>query len=69
MMGIVTGLILSFSTTPRPSRMWRNWQTRRLQVPVPLWEWRFDSSHPHYTRTEQSHRKNCHCELAPVGAR
>ncbi len=29
-------------------RMWRNWQTRRLQVPVGLGSWRFDSSHPHY---------------------
>jgi hypothetical protein len=28
-------------------RMWRNWQTRRLQVPVGFGPWRFDSSHPH----------------------
>ncbi len=32
-----------------PLRMWRNWQTRRLQVPVPFGAWRFDSSHPHWT--------------------
>ena len=40
--------------TPRPEsliiklrpRMWRNWQTRRLQVPVGFGPWRFDSSHP-----------------------
>ena len=29
-------------------RMWRNWQTRRLQEPVGSTPWRFDSSHPHY---------------------
>ena len=29
-------------------RMWRNWQTRRLQVPVGFGPWRFDSSHPHF---------------------
>ncbi len=28
---------------PRP---WRNWQTRRLQVPVSVRTWRFDSSRP-----------------------
>jgi hypothetical protein len=28
-------------------RMWRNWQTHRLQVPAGLGPWRFDSSHPH----------------------
>ena len=27
--------------------MWRNWQTRRLQVPVGLRPCRFDSYHPH----------------------
>ena len=27
--------------------MWRNWQTRRLQVPVSFRTWRFESSHPH----------------------
>ena len=30
------------------TRMWRNWQTHRLQVPAGLCPWRFDSSHPHY---------------------
>ena len=40
------------SSSPRrrgwePLRMWRNWQTRRLQVPVSFGSWRFDSSHPH----------------------
>ncbi len=29
------------------SRAWRNWQTRRIQVPVLAREWRFDSSRPH----------------------
>ena len=29
-------------------RMWRNWQTHRLQVPAGFGPWRFDSSHPHY---------------------
>ena len=33
------------------SRMWRNWQTRRLQVPVGLRPCRFDSYHPHWSRT------------------
>jgi hypothetical protein len=31
---------------PQTKRMWRNWQTRRLQEPVGLYPWRFDSSHP-----------------------
>ncbi len=43
--------------TPRPEsliiifcpRMWRNWQTRRLQVPVGFGPWRFDSSHPQFS--------------------
>jgi hypothetical protein len=30
----------------KSKRMWRNWQTRRLQEPVGLNPWRFDSSHP-----------------------
>ena len=28
------------------ARMWRNWQTRWLQVPVGATPWRFESSHP-----------------------
>jgi hypothetical protein len=32
---------------PGRTRVWRNWQTRRLQVAVPVREWRFESSHPH----------------------
>jgi hypothetical protein len=28
-------------------RMWRNWQTRMIQVHVPEMAWRFKSSHPH----------------------
>ena len=28
-------------------RMWRNWQTRMIQVHVPAMAWRFKSSHPH----------------------
>ena len=28
--------------------MWRNWQTRWLQVPVGETPWRFESSHPHF---------------------
>ena len=31
------------------TRMWRNWQTRRLQVPVSFGRWRFDSSRPHFS--------------------
>jgi hypothetical protein len=27
--------------------MWRNWQTRMIQVHVPEMAWRFKSSHPH----------------------
>jgi hypothetical protein len=27
--------------------MWRNWQTRGVQVAVSLRSWRFESSHPH----------------------
>ncbi len=30
------------------TRMWRNWQTRRLQEPVGSTPWRFDSSHPQF---------------------
>ena len=33
-------------------RMWRNWQTRWLQVPVLVREWRFESSHPQITHTK-----------------
>jgi hypothetical protein len=29
--------------------MWRNWQTRWVQVSVLAREWRFKSSHPHHT--------------------
>ena len=29
-------------------RMWRNWQTRMVQVHVPARVWRFKSSHPHH---------------------
>ena len=29
-------------------RMWRNWQTRMVQVHVLAREWRFKSSHPHH---------------------
>ena len=32
-------------------RLWRNWQTRRLQVPVSLGMWRFESSQPHEPST------------------
>lgn len=32
-----------FGFTERP---WRNWQTRRLQVPVSARTWRFESSRP-----------------------
>ena len=28
-------------------RMWRNWQTRGVQVAVGATPWRFESSHPH----------------------
>ena len=32
-------------------RIWRNWQTRWFQVPVPAREWRFKSSYPHHKLT------------------
>ena len=32
---------------PSNVRMWRNWQTRMVQVHVPARVWRFKSSHPH----------------------
>jgi hypothetical protein len=38
---------LKNSILPLLPRMWRNWQTRRLQVPVGATSWRFKSSHPH----------------------
>src|SRR5215217_2216907 len=31
----------------RRRRLWRNWYTRRLQVPVGATPWRFESSQPH----------------------
>ncbi len=43
---LLTNLPKSLIITYYP-RMWRNWQTRRLQVPVGFGPWRFDSSHPH----------------------
>ena len=55
---IDTGLIRRNWLRPVPSRMWRNWQTRRLQVPVPFGEWRFDSSHPHYIPARSVFAKN-----------
>ncbi len=52
--------------------MWRNWQTRRLQVPVPFGAWRFDSSHPHYVRIAQilsnsQQKKRAYTELISTG--
>ena len=38
---------MRFVRIARSTRMWRNWQTRRLQEPVSARTWRFDSSHPH----------------------
>ena len=38
-----------------PLRMWRNWQTRWLQVPVGATPWRFESSHPQLA----PHRNTC----------
>ena len=35
-------------------RAWRNWQTRRIQVPVAVRSWRFDSSRPHSLSRDQS---------------
>lgn len=32
----------------RSPRMWRNWQTRKVQVLVGATPWRFDSSHPQF---------------------
>ena len=33
-----------------PRRLWRNWQTRGVQVAVSLRSWRFESSQPHWSR-------------------
>ena len=38
------------SSVKEHMRMWRNWQTRWLQVPVGATPWRFKSSHPHLHR-------------------
>src|SRR4051794_4038103 len=35
--------------------MWRNWQTRGVQVAVSLRSWRFESSHPHQTSRLRTH--------------
>src|SRR3954468_3834644 len=32
-------------------RMWRNWQTRGVQVAVGATPWRFEPSHPHWVTT------------------
>jgi hypothetical protein len=42
-----TGAILENSFGPLAVRMWRNWQTRMIQVHVFERTWRFKSSHPH----------------------
>jgi hypothetical protein len=38
------------ATIPAFPRMWRNWQTRKIQVLVPARAWRFNSSHPQIQR-------------------
>src|SRR5436305_1160990 len=42
--------------------MWRNWQTRGVQVAVGLCPWRFESSHPH---DETAARKAAFVVLGP----
>lgn len=41
----------AFSADGRPDRVlmrvWWNWETRRLQVPVPAREWGFEALHAH----------------------
>ena len=32
----------------RQMRAWRNWQTRMVEGHVPVREWRFESSRPHF---------------------
>ncbi len=39
-------------------RMWRNWQTRMVQVHVLAREWRFKSSHPHQATCEGLYANN-----------
>ncbi len=34
-------------------RTWRNWYTRRIEVPVGASPWRFKSSRPHHARLAQ----------------
>ncbi len=38
-------------------RSWRNWQTRRIQVPVSAMTWRFESSRPHHAYNQTLLRK------------
>src|SRR3954453_10089663 len=39
------------ATVSGRQRLWRNWYTRRLQVPVGATPWRFESSQPHCARS------------------
>jgi hypothetical protein len=38
-------------------RIWRNWQTRVVQVHVLAREWRFKSSYPHHKIVKVQHAK------------
>src|ERR671920_1143 len=40
-------------------RMWRNWQTRGVQVAVGATPWRFESSHPHYYEFSRRSAPRC----------
>ena len=44
-------------------RMWRNWQTRGVQVAVGFGPWRFESSHPHSSRATETDLERCESSL------
>ena len=46
----------ALNNTLKSLRMWRNWQTRKVQVLVGATPWRFDSSHPQYLSRRPSVR-------------
>ncbi len=46
--------------------MWRNWQTRWLQVPVGATPWRFKSSHPHLQLLQVKKRKTLATDDRPA---
>ena len=47
-------LLRSILRRPHTMRVWRNWQTRWLQVPVGATSWGFESLHPHQQKSDRS---------------